>query len=416
MVKIWNTMLIYEKNLSGHNFEYLYHLLTYWYEPRVNCRLIFLVHHDFPQMLKNNLIEIERRSEELIILPIDAKRLRQINNHKSVNVISYNEFLMIREIANKYNVNHCFFGQINSFQGILGLEVARKVHFSISGILFKPYPRIPIRQGFKGALISNLDRLRRKLRLIWMARNRRLKSIFVLNDRFAAAYLNRTLKRRKIFKYLADPVWSQIQQSETFDLRKKYTIGCDRFIFLHFGSLSIRKGVLETLEALKFLNEDTASKITVLFIGRVVENFKVTVQNKILETIKVNPKVQIELDERFIPHSAIRSIFDQCDCVLLPYHFVQASSGILGHAALSEKCVIGPDRGLLGTLIKEYDLGYRVNTFSPRRIAEAMELILSDDRNKLVTEGMKRYVERSSPRIFAETIFSDFLEKHERSR
>ena len=78
--------------------------------------------------------------------------------------------------------------------------------------------------------------------------------------------------------------------------------------------------------------------------------------------------------------------------MLIPYKFVNQSSGIIGYSAQFQLPVIGPKEGLIGKLIKRYKLGYTIPNINHLSIAEFLNNNpLSNNRkdisNKYLTDN-----------------------------
>lgn len=77
-------------------------------------------------------------------------------------------------------------------------------------------------------------------------------------------------------------------------------------------------------------------------------------------------------------------------------------SGILLLAAAAQKIVIGPNYGLMGKIIQEYELGLSVNTEAPCEIAKAIcKVMVSSEEQVCNYENMKLLVEQNSSDNFA---------------
>ena len=81
---------------------------------------------------------------------------------------------------------------------------------------------------------------------------------------------------------------------------------------------------------------------------------------------------------------------------MAPYEAVDLSSGVIGYAAYYNKPVIGPSGGLLGKIIRRYQLGTALQDITPSSLAKAIAsaepyLIESDYKEKTERE---RFTER----------------------
>ena len=97
----------------------------------------------------------------------------------------------------------------------------------------------------------------------------------------------------------------------------------------------------------------------------------------------------------------MKSLLDQCYAIVIPYKNPESSSGILGHAAASNKPVITTGKGLLKELVEQYSLGLLIDEVKPELIAGKIETLLH--RGDWKGESTKFVVQRT-PEHFASTI------------
>ena len=199
---------------------------------------------------------------------------------------------------------------------------------------------------------------------------------------------------------LPDPI-PELSPMPGFEVREAYNISPGRKLFLHPGSLNGRKGTIEILNAFNHLSEDDVAKIAVLLIGKADPLTDGLIKGKLSEINKKYPQSQIVYKNEFVPDTMLKSCFNQCDVVLIPYTNVEASSGILGHAIAEGKPVIGPKIGLLGELIIDNDLGITLSESSSKPIAKSMKALLNQ---KIVYKESPSFVNQHSPNEFSGSI------------
>src|SRR5690606_12563648 len=175
-----------------------------------------------------------------------------------------------------------------------------------------------------------------------------LKQVFILNDEYSANILNQTFST-KIFRALPDPVPSFTPLSQ-FDIYTEYNIPRERKICLHIGSLSKRKGTLETIKSIGLLNEGNLAQTHLLLIGRAKPDFTGEIE-ECIEALEA--RNHVTWDNNFVSNEKMKSLFNGAYCVVMPYYNSEASSGILGHAASARKPVIATGKGLLKELITD---------------------------------------------------------------
>jgi glycosyltransferase involved in cell wall biosynthesis len=229
--------------------------------------------------------------------------------------------------------------------------------------------------------------------------NPRIKTIFILNDIKTVDFLNNEFSTA-VFKMLPDPI-AELEPLENFDIYRQYSSCKSRKIFLHIGSLGDRKGTFEVIDSARYISEKIQNEIFILLVGMAEDK---RTEQIILDKIKQNTaktKVKIVWDNQFVPHEMMKSLFDQSYAVLLPYKNTEASSGILGHAAASNKKIIATGKGLIKELIEDNNLGILLDSVSPIEIAAKIDEIF-DCQNP--SNSKNSFVEEHSPIKFAALI------------
>jgi glycosyltransferase involved in cell wall biosynthesis len=197
---------------------------------------------------------------------------------------------------------------------------------------------------------------------------------------------------------LHDPIPTLSPLSE-FDLRIEYNICPEKKIYLHIGALDERKGTLHILDSLQYIPVTKQKKICLILAGKASNGFTLSLTNKI-ELVK-QCDVQLIWINEFVSNSKMKSLFNQCDYVLIPYKNTEASSGILGHAVASEKIIIGTKGGLLGEIISTNNFGILIENVEPIAIAESMINIENITFNK---KNAIKFIREHTLISFTETI------------
>ena len=193
-----------------------------------------------------------------------------------------------------------------------------------------------------------------------------IDTVFILNDKSAAACLNRLYKTTK-FQYISDP-FNTINYSGN-NIRQALGIPSDNKVFLHFGGLQERKGTLDIMNAIYLLTEDERKRVTFIFAGKIYNNIKKQFYEK-YEELKV--KCNILVFDRYCDVSFLYDLVCSTDFIIIPYHVTAQSSGLLGFVPIFEKPVIGPSDGLIGKLIRRYKLGLMLPAVTPEAIAKVV--------------------------------------------
>jgi glycosyltransferase involved in cell wall biosynthesis len=271
-------------------------------------------------------------------------------------------------------------------------------------ILFVQYPEMDMSSG------GRISRLRSRLKF-WVKEwktSRLLKlsvfeRIFLLNGEHACTYLNKRFPGNPaIFHPLPDPAPAGEVDSK-FNVKEKYAISEHKFLFLAFGELSKRKGIDLIVDALHVLGNETLSRIHILIAGaRIAGRDQEELQSVLCEAA-VQFKDSLTVDIRFVPDGELGAMFAQSDCVLMPYRRSEYSSGALVNASSAGTPVLGPDSGVLGNLIQQYQLG-AITRCEIGSLAESMEQAVVHGVHH-EQDMMAAFVRKSNSKIFSESLW-----------
>lgn len=207
-----------------------------------------------------------------------------------------------------------------------------------------------------------------------MARSRVMDKVFILNDQKSADELNEKFHKSK-FTFLPDPV-PVVDKSKLVNPRKELGIPTDNKVFFHFGGLTQRKGTLDILKAINMSEAGDLQDKTFVFAGRIYERMHDEFY-QLLEQAK--KKAQILVFDEFCEYDFLYNMCHTCDVILMPYHYTSLSSGILGYASVFQKPVIGPTDGLIGRLIKDYNMGNCLEVISAETLSRAFMMSIDSD-------------------------------------
>jgi glycosyltransferase involved in cell wall biosynthesis len=243
---------------------------------------------------------------------------------------------------------------------------------------------------------------REKLLLSRILRNPQLKTLFCL-DPFAVKHLDKFQGYARAV-YLPDPVQlSNNSKQPLMITRESLGIEPGRRVFLLFGSLTERKGVYQLLKAIRCLLPDVCQKICLLLVGE--SSIKASLENEIVSICQAQP-VQIIRHYEFIPVQDVPPYFQLTDIVLTPYQRHLGMSAILPLAAATEKPVLSSNYGLMGEIVRRYELGLTVDSTIPEEIAKGLAQCLHESPEKLCDRTkMKSFAQQNSAQQFANTIF-----------
>lgn len=381
--------LIFDIEISGHHVEYMKHLKDFLCKEESNDNFIFVVHPEFFTRF-GNIIGKEKVFKNITFKSISLKEYHECKKGNLI-IQSLKIYRLLQYYAKEYKITKAYLLYFNIFQFALGIF---KPDFEINGILFSPYYRME-----KGNLREKLEFLRKNIQTKLFIRNKYIIKVFILNDLTTANALNSKFRTNK-FQMLPDPVPDLVPLRD-FSVRKAYNISSERKIFLHFGSLSIRKGTIDILDSFNYLSENDIKSTALILAGKATARTDLNIKSKISDLSRKYDYIMIIYKNEFVSESLMKSYFDQCDFVLIPYKNIESSSGIIGHAIASGKPVIGTNKGLLGEMISKNHLGYLINESSPELIADSFKKALGD---KTITISNPEYLKGHTPEQFALTL------------
>ena len=252
---------------------------------------------------------------------------------------------------------------------------ARPTHGpSISGILFRPSIH-EIYSGERSTLSDRLRETRKRVLYSLMLRNPRLAVAFSL-DPYFEDFARRKLPSGQKVVTLPDPL-SALPSGDGCSRPMDYPEdrpGSDRTKFLLFGALTGRKGVAELLEAVASLPDSARSRLEIVLAGCMDESTRGQV-GSLLER-HAGLRDCITIIDRFLTTGELEWLVSHCDVVLAPYQRFVGSSGTLVWAAALQKPVLAQSYGLVGELVRRFQLGEAVDTQSPDALSGAVARLL----------------------------------------
>lgn len=378
-------IVIYCDQLSGHYLEYIHHIHEGAYLHSDVC-YIFVVSEKI-QDIKSELTW--SKSDNIIYHFLSEKDIIESN---SIIVKSYRKSRLIKKIVQQYTVDEIFFISIMGFLPMITFLLPKGI--KISGIVYLIYL-----YRWKEAVA--IQKISDCIKYLLLSKRSNFKNIFILNDKSSAKYLNWKYNSTK-FIYLPDP-YLPIDISKTTNVRKNYSIPEANIVCLHFGGLAERKGTLKILEAIELLNENELKNKTFIFAGKINADIKEQFYEK-YNNIKF--KVQVLCFDEFCEYTFLASLTLSSDYILLPYSNTAQSSGIIGYGAQFNIPVIVPMEGLLGKLVRKYNLGYPTDITTSDRIAN---FIKTTTISSLSKSKKSKYIIEHTISEFTDVIFKEII-------
>lgn len=344
-------ILIFEPFLSGHRLEYIHHL----HEAAAktpDTHYYFAVSDQFAD-LKENFLWSE--AGNITFLHLDHQLIQALQCKRKLQRISGLAGIASK-LSKQYGINEVFFISLAEYMPWLPLFFRSKS--AVSGIIYYIY----LYEWKSNGLIT---RMRDALTLLSTIPVKKYKHVFILNDPVAATYLNKRFKTGK-FCYLPDP-YMPLSDNTGDNGNETFSTEVGKKIFLHFGSMSYRKGTLNILRAIALLSEEDIKDCCFVFAGKVNDDIKEAFYT-FTDTLK--GRARIYVFDRFCTPAFLSSLCETCSVILAPYYNTAYSSGIIGYAANYHKPVAVPDEKFIGKLVRRYHLGYLLKDNSPQSIAQ----------------------------------------------
>ena len=382
--------LIFDPAITGHHSEYIGHLVDYIVTNPSEVNYIFVINPAFKEEFPD-IVAKAVSSLNITWVYVTPKELELCYKGNLIKK-SFNQYKVFNKYALSYNVTHAVILYFNTLQLAL---ILKRPNYTVSGILFLQFYRMQV-NTFK----EKAKYYRKYYTTYLYTLNKKITRVHILNDKKSADFLNEKFNT-EIFKKLADPI-PQLTPINNFNIYQHYNISRDQKIFLHIGGLADRKGTLDIIKATEQIPTVLQSKIVVLLVGK--GNGK-DVEEKIKRQMvlsKQNTLSTIIWDNQFVPNSMMKSLFNDCDIVLMPYKNPEASSGILGHAMASNKKVITTGQGLLKEMVLTNNLGYLLNEVTPKSIASKMIEVLND--TSIYSDNTKNLVASHHPKVFSQLV------------
>jgi glycosyltransferase involved in cell wall biosynthesis len=287
-------------------------------------------------------------------------------------------FDLIRRCVELDNAAVCFVPQLDSCIQQIAFAIPGHFKARLVGTLFQPvlhYPTFPYHRGqdwpprFRGWIYAYL--------ISFLACHRDFVSEILVLDPLAPDFYNKILRTTK-FRYLPDYVLHL--DSPTLP-REYFGIPQERNVFLFAGSIANRKGAREFVAAIRCAFAENAvfrSRSTIVFAGRILESREV-ICNAVEEFTSLYPDASVFLFDRHLTDQEFVSLVAVSDVVCVPYIQFAGMASLLVHAAAYGHPVIGPRYGLLGELIRRYNLGLTCDPADPAELKDALYKLPTGD-------------------------------------
>lgn len=237
----------------------------------------------------------------------------------------------------------------------LGIFPPPALQGCLSGVYFRPRfltdPFLPLGNMIKASGFRRLCYRR------WF------KHLYFMDEYLFSALQNE--RGAEPFHFLPDP-WSGDFSGSAVSARAALALPADKFVFLHYGIGSRRKGLHLAVDAMEKLT--TQTKPFLLCAGAIDHDRRLLQRIAALEN-----KGSARLLNRYISDAEERLCFCAADAVLLPYIRHYGSSGVLSRAAAAGRMVIVSDEGILAKRVQDHHLGLLFHRQNKNELYERMQ-------------------------------------------
>ncbi|MCG8367666.1 MAG: glycosyltransferase [Pseudanabaenales cyanobacterium] len=400
------TIMLFDLSIRGHHPSYIQHLIDYWCRQELPGCLQVVVSPRFLEehadVVEFGLTEGKNRVRFTAITPLEEAALGSRKSKVKRTLRTFQEWKLFQKYAKALKADHCLLMYFDTCQ--LPLALGAQSPCSFSGIYFRPtfhYHEFP---GYAPSRQDRLQQWQEKLLLFSIRRNLRLKTLFCL-DPFAVKHLGKGAGSMKAV-HLPDPVQINSPFAAQVDpIRARLEIDPGRRVFLLFGALTGRKGIYPLLDAIETLPPVLCQKLCLLLVGE--SNIAAALDSRIASICHHRP-VQIVRRYEFVPEADVPAYFQLSDVILAPYQRHVGMSGILLWAAAAQKPVLSSDYGLMGQIVRHYNLGMTVDSTLPDEISKGLTYFLTESAEGVCNRTkMKAFAAENSADRFADIIFQN---------
>jgi glycosyltransferase involved in cell wall biosynthesis len=396
--------LIFEPEHLGHQPAYVHALASWLQRNAVPMEVTFVVGRPLLERLRaEDSFDLERSVAVGVSVLTDDEVSRCTQGSVARKAMARWSVVCGRLAATGATHAHVLF--LDPFQLPLALGRSPGHGRTLSGILFRPSihslgasDHVPAAERFRDSLKAALYGR--------MLRNSSLTRVLTLDPFFPQHARERFANGAKV-RTLPDPIIEDSTASGVIGVDVVSAPVDGRAMFLMFGALTVRKGVLEILQALLALPADVRARIRVVLAGRIDPECAAQVAElrRRLESVDAGAE-SLWVVDRFLSTAELEWLVERSETVLVTYRRHVGSSGALVWAARHGKPVLAQDYGLVGALVREYRLGEVVDATDPEAIAAAIVGLADPDTRRSIAANAdwRRFLAGRSADEFASQV------------
>jgi glycosyltransferase involved in cell wall biosynthesis len=393
-------LVVLEPDAEGHPREWLRHLIGFT-AGMASDYIVWLV--VAPEVCRDLTVDLATQSTGRVrVLPLTETE-RKLCTHRWLAVSGFARWWTMRRYLRLLGADAGHFLSIDHVTLPLALGLGASGR-RLGGILFRPSVHYPA-LGYRRARWREWLRDARKAVLYQlMLLNDAVRVVLTLDPYFPAYAARRYVNGKKV-QAVPDPAHPPVNETAD-DARLAEQLPRDRMVFLLFGYLTERKGVLALLHALHGLPADVAPRVAVVLAGKVEPAIRPQVRD-LCQGIELDrPDLWLHVEDRRVSSGELDALVRRSDVVLAPYQRFVGSSGVLLWAARLGKPILTQEFGLLGRLVKDYQLGLAADCSDPPALAAAIRSFVRDGAEAFINRpAAHEFANSRTPQLFAEMVF-----------
>jgi glycosyltransferase involved in cell wall biosynthesis len=402
-------IMLFDLNFTGHHANYINYLIRYWGENQMPGELNIVVSPEFVTHHSHLIYLAESYSQSAIrFVHISTEELTQISvGEKPLErlFLRLKEWKLLCKYAIKLKSSHCLIMFLDTCE--LPLILGLKPPCSVSGIYFRPTFHYNNFFSKRSSCKERFQQWRDRFFLHQILHNPKLHTLFCL-DPLVVHPIQCLYPKARVIP-LADPVEiPDVEESQVESLRNNLDIHPDRKVFLLFGSIDGRKGIYKLLESLQFISPKLCQKVCLLIVGRASDSTQKKIA-KLVNSVCQHQPVQIITHFEFVNNQEMQVYYQLAGVALALYQRHVGMSGILLLAAAAQTPVLSTDYGLMGELVRRYQLGLTVDSTNPEAIAQGLTRILTSSKPFYDLEKMRDFAKENATERFSATVFQHLL-------
>jgi glycosyltransferase involved in cell wall biosynthesis len=218
-----------------------------------------------------------------------------------------------------------------------------------------------------------------------MAARRRVAGRFLMMDPLAPESYRRMIRSEK-YRFLPES-YSTVKPSPS--PRAVLNLPEARTLLLFIGGAEKRKGICELLRAIDAIlreQPELCGQIAFALAGRIIMETRETVLELLARLRSDFPGVPFIVQDGLLSDQEFVDYMAAADIVCIPYVNFVGTSGLLVHAAHAGRPVLSTDFGIVGELVRRYDLGIACDTSKENSLQKGLTRAVEMARDRRLAQ------------------------------